>query len=175
VTEHILIVDNMEAFATILKEGIQGGGDYQAEVVTTALEARNVAAREHLALAIVDMGLEDEDPIELLKTLRERHPDLRLMVIPLGEVPAEVLDLGIQGTLPKPFFLPDIPAQIEEALGRGVGAPLIEQEPPEMVAEAPVPSQNCRLFLPKRNRRQRWRPLSPRTKCVLTWPMKRTA
>lgn len=137
-TEHILIVDSMEAFATILKEGIEGGGDYQAEIVTTALEARNVAAREHLALAIVDMGLEDEDPVELLKTLRERHPDLRLMVIPLGETPAEVLDLGIQGTLPKPFFLPDVPAQIEEALGRGVGAPLAEQEPPDRVAEAPV-------------------------------------
>ena len=128
-TQHILIVDNMEAFATILKEGIESGGDYQAEVVTTALEARTVATRGHLAMAIVDMGLEDEDSVELLQTLRERHPELRLMVIPFDDVPDEVITLGIQGTLPKPFFLPNIPAQIEGAMSRPVGVAAAEPEP----------------------------------------------
>lgn len=137
---HILIVDNMEAFATILKEGIEGGGDYEASVATTALEARNEAERGHLAMVIVDMGLDDEDPVELLKTLRERHPELRLMAIPLDDLPDEVYALGLQGTLPKPFFLPDIPAQIEAAMTRSVGA-LPEDEPEaevEVVAEEPA-------------------------------------
>jgi DNA-binding response OmpR family regulator len=139
VTHHILIVDNMEAFATILKEGIESGGDYQATVVTTAIEARNVAARGHLAMAIVDMGLEDEDPVELLQTLRERHSELRLMVIPVDDLPDEVVALGIQGTLSKPFFLPDIPAQIEGAMARPVGVPAAESEPvAEVVAETPL-------------------------------------
>lgn len=137
-TNHILIVDSNEAFATILKEGIDISGDYQATLVTTALEARNEATRGHLAMAIVDLGLEDEDPVELLQTLRERHPELRLMVIPVDGMPNEVLELGIQGTLSKPFFLPDIPVQIEEAMSRPVGAPADEAElEAGVVIEAP--------------------------------------
>jgi DNA-binding response OmpR family regulator/predicted regulator of Ras-like GTPase activity (Roadblock/LC7/MglB family) len=138
VTSHILIVDGDEAFATILKEGIEMGGEYRATVATTASEARNEIASGHLAMAVVDMGLDADDPLELLKTLRERDPEIRLMVIPLDEVPDEVLALGIQGTLPKPFFLPDIPAQIEGALSRPVGARPAEQEMEEVVVEMPV-------------------------------------
>lgn len=142
-TEHILIVDNMEAFATILKEGIESGGDYQATVVATALEARNEAARGHLAMAIIDMGLEDEDPMELLRTLRERHPELRLMVIPVDDLSDEVLALGIQGTLSKPFFLPEIPAQIEGAMGRPVGviAEPVAEPPPQADESEEAPAR----------------------------------
>lgn len=135
-TRHILIVDSDEAFATILKEGIEMEGEYQATITKTASEARNVATRGQMSLAIVDMGLEDENPLELMHTLRERHPELRLMIIPVDETPEAALALGIQGTLSKPFFLPDIPAQIEEALSRPVGALPAEPERKEPVAEA---------------------------------------
>jgi DNA-binding response OmpR family regulator len=138
VTSHILIVDSDEAFATILKEGIEMDKEYQATITTTASEARNTATRGQLSMAIVDMGLEDENPLELLQTLRERHPELRLMIIPLDETPEAALALGIQGTLPKPFFLPDIPAQIEDALSRPVGAPPAEPEPARVVAKVAV-------------------------------------
>jgi predicted regulator of Ras-like GTPase activity (Roadblock/LC7/MglB family) len=60
------------------------------------------------------------------------------MVIPLGDVPDEIHAVGIQGTLPKPFFLPHIPAQIEGALSRPVGAAPAEPETIEFVMEAPV-------------------------------------
>jgi len=131
-----LIVDSDEAFATILKEGIEMGGNYQADIVTTALEARNVAARGQLLMAIVDLGLEADDPLELLQALRERHPDLRLMIIPANGLPDAALDLGIQGTLSKPFFMPEIPAQIESALSRAVGVSLTESEPEAVLVEA---------------------------------------
>ncbi len=137
-TNHILIVDSDEAFATILKEGIEMSDENEATVVATALEARNIAARGNLAMTIIDLGLEEDSPLDLLKTLREHHPELRLMVIPVGDVPEEVFGLGIQGTLPKPFFLPDIPAQIEEALSRPVGAAPPEREVEDVVIEAGV-------------------------------------
>ena len=137
-TAHILIIDNDEAFATILQEGIEMGGEYRASVATTASEARNIATREQLAMAIVDMGLEDESPDNLLQSLREQQPELRLMIIPLDEPSDKVLELGIQGALPKPFFMPDIPAQIEGALSRPVGVPAAEPAPSESVVETPV-------------------------------------
>ncbi len=136
-TQQILIVDNMEAFATILKEGIENGGDYKATVVATAAEAREVAADLQPVMVIVDLGLQDEDAVALLAHFRELDPDLRLMVIPVDEVPPEVTALEIQGTLSKPFFLPDIPAQIEEALARAVGAPFEAPEPEPEAVEAP--------------------------------------
>ncbi len=135
-SNQILIVDSDVAFATILKEGIETGGEYEVTLVTTTLKARNIAAQGHLTMAIVDMVLEGEDSLELLQTLRERHPQLRLMVIPVDSLPAEVISLGIQGTLSKPFFLPDIPSQIEAALSRPVGASPMEDEQAEAAVEA---------------------------------------
>ena len=147
-TAHILIIDNDEAFATILKEGIEMGEEYQATVATTASEARTIAAREQLAMAIVDMGLEDENPDELLQSLRDQQPELRLMIIPLEEPSDIVLELGIQGTLPKPFFMPDIPAQIEGALARPVGMPAAEPTPRESAAETLLESGHAEEDIP---------------------------
>jgi predicted regulator of Ras-like GTPase activity (Roadblock/LC7/MglB family) len=69
-------------------------------------------------MAIVDMGLQDGDSLELLQTFRDRYPELRLMAIPLDDLPDDVVSVGLHGILPKPFFLPDIPSRIEEALSR---------------------------------------------------------
>jgi DNA-binding response OmpR family regulator len=135
VTNHILIVDSDKAFATILKEGIEMDGDNQAAIVTTALEARDVAARGHLSMAIVDMGLPEDEAAGLLQALRAQHAALRLMAIPAGELPEEVLALGLQGTLSKPFFLPDIPAQIEAALSRPAGVAMAAPDPDPHRAE----------------------------------------
>ena len=108
--DQILIVDNDEAFATILKEGIEMGGELQATVVTSTTDARKRASKGEFSMVIVDLGLEEDDPITLLQDLRDQQSEIRLMVIPFDEVPDEVVELGIQGTLSKPFFLPDIPS-----------------------------------------------------------------
>jgi DNA-binding response OmpR family regulator len=156
VTHHILIVDSDEAFATILKEGIEMSGEHQATIVTRSEEAQKVADQTTLAMAIIDLGLQDDDPFELLESLRNEYQDLRLLVIPLDDVPERVHALGIQGTLSKPFFLPDIPAQIEGALARPVGTlppdtgpeeealpitePPVFVDPPKPEAEAEIPA-----------------------------------
>ena len=43
-------------------------------------------------------------------------------VVAVDDLPDEVVSLGLQGILPKPFFLPDIPSQIKEVLSRPVKA-----------------------------------------------------
>jgi ActR/RegA family two-component response regulator/predicted regulator of Ras-like GTPase activity (Roadblock/LC7/MglB family) len=135
VPAQILIVDNDEAFATILKEGIEMSGELLAIVATSTADARDSLAKRAFAMAIVDLGLEEDDPVALLQDLREQQPEIRLMVIPFDEVPNEVNTLGIQGTLSKPFFLPDIPAQIEGALARPLGALPSEAQPDDIAVE----------------------------------------
>lgn len=116
--ERILIVDANEGFAALLREEVERMGGMSADVVSTGQDALRATMANPYALAIVDMDLPDLPAPQLVRALRSEHPDLRLMVIPLegDEVPAELADVSIQGTLPKPFFLPELPDRIRRAL-----------------------------------------------------------
>ncbi len=116
--QRILIVDGNEAFATMLKEGLESSGAYQAIVATSGTDALDALVENHVDLAIVDMGLEDMDGPTLVQSLRQSKPDLRIMLIPIfgQELTQEDKALQIQGVLPKPFFIGDLPDLIQEAL-----------------------------------------------------------
>lgn len=122
-TCRILIVDSNEAFTTVLQESLEQGGEYRATVTTGGDEALRTLAAAEFDLAIVDLGLTDPDGATVARTLRQQRADLRLMLIPLvgEEVPSELADLDVQGILPKPFFLPELPGRIADALAQPVG------------------------------------------------------
>lgn len=140
-TRRILIVDANEAFATILRQGLEEMPGTQAEIVTSGRKALQAIAATAYDLVIVDLGLTDVEGNRFVRTLREKYPQLRLVVIPLtGEaMPPELADLDLQGTLSKPFFLPDLPPRIEAFFARAPGSsapapaePAVEPEkPPE--------------------------------------------
>jgi len=122
-TYQILIVDSNKAFATMLQESLEQGSDCRATVATGGDEALQALTTAEFDLAIVDLGLTDPDGITIARTLRQQRADLRLMLIPLmgEELPSELADLDVQGVLPKPFFLPELPGRIADALARPVG------------------------------------------------------
>ena len=124
--EHsILIVDSNVPFATILKESLEQDGRYRPTVTTSGDEALRALAATDFALAVVDLGLADPDGATLARTLRQQKPNLRLMLIPLEgeELPSELADLDVQGVLPKPFFFPELPRRVADALGLDEGKP----------------------------------------------------
>lgn len=129
--KRILVVDANEAFATLLQQELEGM-DMRADVVASGHKALRATAAADYAMAIVDMGLPDLPAAQLVRAIRQEHPDLRLMVIPLEgeEIPAELADVPIQGTLPKPFFLPELPERIRQALARPLPAPPQAEETP---------------------------------------------
>jgi CheY-like chemotaxis protein len=136
--DSILIIDSNEAFATILKEGLEQGGEYRTTLAHSGDEALRALDAAEFALVIVDLGLDDPDGVTFARTLREQRPNLRMMLIPLmGEdLPSELADLDIQGVLSKPFFFPELPGIIGRALGRDMDEePAVEEVPP--VEEAP--------------------------------------
>ncbi len=143
---HVLIVDPNEAFATLLGEELQRQG-YDVVQAEDEEAARAAARRREFDLAIIDMGL--ESPLPLARDLRRAQPNLRLMLIPLmgQELGDEVRErVAIQGVLPKPFFLPDLPEMIEAALQAPIATPAapVEEEAEaveeEGVAPQPAPS-----------------------------------
>ena len=147
--DSILIVDSNEAFATILKEGLEQGGEYHTTIASSGDEALQALSAAEFDLVIVDLGLTDPDGATLARTLRQQQPDLRLMLIPLmgEELPSELADLGIQGVLSKPFFFPELPGIIGSALGRDLGkAPPLADAP--AATEAPVIAQAPAVVAP---------------------------
>lgn len=138
----ILIIDGNEAFATILKEGLEQAGAFRALIACTGTQAMEMLSTTSCDMVILDLGLSEPDGVEFARTLRAQYPDLRMILIPLmgEEVPSELADLDFQGVLTKPFFFPELPDIIGEALKRpvGSGAPPAK-EAPEPVTNIPTP------------------------------------
>jgi CheY-like chemotaxis protein len=132
--QRILIVDSSEAFATMLKEGLESSGPYKAIIATSGTDALDVLVQNQIDLAIVDMGLEDMDGPALVHSLRQSKPDLRIMLIPLlgQELTRDEQALKVQGVLPKPFFIDDLPSLIQAVLPSPAGEKAV------MAAVAPI-------------------------------------
>jgi len=138
----ILVVDSSEAFATILKEGLEQTGEYRAVVACEGEQALKTLSAEGFDMVILDLGLSDPDGITFARTLREQYSTLRMMLIPLmGEdIPPELADLDFQGVLTKPFFFPELPGIVGEALKRDVKAVKAPPVEPTMAVQPPVAS-----------------------------------
>jgi CheY-like chemotaxis protein len=135
----ILVVDVSESFAQLIRLGLEPAGHH----VTTVLDgesATQALRQTDFDLAIVDAELREPDGTPVVRRIRWQLPNLRLMVILLaGEsMPPELTDLEVHSILPKPFFLPDLPAMVETALETPFPASGEDAEPAH--SEAPRPS-----------------------------------
>lgn len=149
----LLIADPNAGFAMMVKQVLEDTGEYRVAVVNTGAEAVQAAAGGEFDLAIVDMDLPDMPAAEVIPGIRAAKPRLAVMIIPLDgddSLPA-LARLDIQGTLTKPFFIPDLPGMIDKALSRPVGGappePRVKPSPPIVppgdkptTAHAPRPS-----------------------------------
>ena len=152
----VLIVDENQAFATMLKESLESSGDYAATVATTGSEALEAVVEQRFALTIVDMAISDVEPMTLIRAIREAKPTMRLMLIPLlgEELSEEARSLGIQGILTKPFFMGDLPVKIEAALSRRVARPVpftpqTIVPPPRVRVPAPPATPTVERHIPR--------------------------
>ena len=147
-TKHILIVDSDEAFALMLHDSIKREMNHHVSICTSAAEAQESLENRMCDLVIVDMGLEDENPLSLLHTLRRQHNELRILVIPLmgEELPEDVAHAGIQGVLTKPFFIGDLAETVEAALSVPIEAIVAELPADAKAPDEPPPARGDRSF-----------------------------
>jgi len=132
----ILIVDPNTAFATVLAGAIQDLGTYQAASASSLEEALVELEAAEYAMAIVDaIGIGMPLPL-LADRLRAAQPELRLMVVPGEEDDVDSQGVEIQGLLPKPFFVGELPALLDQAMKQSRGhtyrpEPEVPREPRE--------------------------------------------
>jgi DNA-binding response OmpR family regulator len=116
----LLIVEDNEELAQLLAKGLKSAG-YDADVLSTAEEARAVLATTFYAALILDLGLPDGDGLELLRELRQRDNPVPVLVLTArGGLHDRVQGLrsGADDYLVKPFALEELVARLEAQLRR---------------------------------------------------------
>jgi len=139
----ILAVAGDEAFATMLKEGLESLGPYQVILCNNEPDARKIVARRDIDLVIVDVDFEDIKPVQFVQSTRQMKPRMPVMWMPfLGDdLSDEMKAVDVQGILTKPFFMDDLPGCIAAALAPSQTQTLAFVAPvvaPVAVAEVPL-------------------------------------
>ncbi len=118
--EHILIVDDEMPIRRLLAITL-GANGYKTTEAATAKEALTMAAGHHPDLVILDLGLPDEDGMDVLKHLREWYskPILILAVRNSEDDIIRALDMGANDYLAKPFRTGELLARIRAATRQG--------------------------------------------------------
>ena len=117
-TAKVLVVEDEAGIADFVERGLRAAGfDVQVALDGTSGEERALA--ETLDLVILDMMLPGRSGAEILATLRERKPELPVIVLTArGEVRDRIsgLDAGAVDYLVKPFALAELVARVRAQL-----------------------------------------------------------
>lgn len=115
----VLIVDDEPTYREYLERFLARDG-IAVRTAETGVEAIRVAEEFGPDLLLADWMLRCEmHGIEVGEVLRERIPDLRILLMtgfPTADLEAEAARVGIDGVLEKPFGLEDLTGAIQAAL-----------------------------------------------------------
>lgn len=115
----LLVEDNKELVA-LLGEALKVAG-FEVDSVETAGDARHVLATMNVAAVVLDLGLPDEDGLQLLRHIRARgDPTPVLVLTARGGVKDRLTGLraGADDYLVKPFAVEELVARLQALLRR---------------------------------------------------------
>ncbi len=116
----ILVADSNMEFGILIRQALEESGQFEVSLTSSAEEAVNLAQGLDFRLAIIDFALPDIEGEKLVERLRALQPGLAVIGIPVGDddTSEKTRQAGVDGILTKPFYLPNLPDIVEEALGR---------------------------------------------------------
>lgn len=116
----MLLVEDNERFAALLKQGLTAGG-FVVDILPTAADATEALRTNRFEVVVLDLGLPDRDGIEVLTEMR-RHRDSTpvLILTARGSLKDRVAGLqsGADDYLVKPFALEELIARLQALLRR---------------------------------------------------------
>jgi DNA-binding NtrC family response regulator len=119
-TRAILIIDDEPNMRWVLGRALEQAG-YSVHGAVGGDEAASLLAREPIDLVLLDLKLKGEDGLTVLRRLRERQPDMVvIMLTAYGTVPTvvEAMQIGAADFLRKPFDVEEVTFKIARALER---------------------------------------------------------
>jgi DNA-binding NtrC family response regulator len=115
--EKVLLVDDEKEFIETLAERMQNRG-MDVSSTTSAVEALKMAEEESFDAIILDLKMPEMDGIEVLAALKERHPELQVILL-TGHATVqkgiEAMKLGAMDFLEKPFDIKVLSEKIKKA------------------------------------------------------------
>jgi DNA-binding response OmpR family regulator len=131
----VLLVEDDDGIATPLAAALRGDA-YEVVRVATGADALRFA--DGAAAVVLDLGLPDIDGVEVCRRLRERHPDIPVLVLTARTSEADIvvgLDAGADDYVTKPFRLAELLARLRALLRRAAGARGAAGEPNVLQAQ----------------------------------------
>jgi len=116
----LLLVEDNERFAALLKQGLTGAG-FSVDVLPTAQEANSALDSGRWDVVVLDRGLPDGDGIKVLTEMRQGGDSTPVMILTAhGNLKDRVTGLqsGADDYLVKPFALEELVARLQALLRR---------------------------------------------------------
>jgi len=151
--QQVLVVEDDPYFSGILVEVLKAEG-FKVLLRDRADSALTAARQKDLSLLLIDQDLPDRSGLDLIKELRrdERGPPVPVILMSTthgreGEhLRRSLASLNIALLLPKPFTVLDLPAKINEVLGRAASDALGAALPTEEDASTEARSAGLALI-----------------------------
>jgi CheY-like chemotaxis protein len=115
----ILVVEDEEHFRNIIGEILELEA-YDVSLTGSAIEAVRLCQERALDLVITDLVMPEMNGQELIRSLRQSHPNLPVLAMSgaSNDVLREAAELGAVGTLQKPFTQDELLGVINKMLGK---------------------------------------------------------
>lgn len=116
---HILIIDDEISIARTLRPVLESQG-YTVEIAADAKQGISCAAKTHVDVVLLDLGLPDADGIEIIGKLRSLNEGPIIVLSARHQEPEKVraLDEGADDYINKPFGVEELLARIRAAIRR---------------------------------------------------------
>lgn len=127
----ILIIEDNARVSALLKRGLESQG-YQIYISEDAEDALILADRMAFGLIITDIMLPKMNGIEFSKIIKQKHPDLPIiMLTALGTIDEKIegFDAGADDYMVKPFEIRELYARIKAVVLRKSSLPKKEETP----------------------------------------------
>jgi len=121
---HVLVVDDEQDIAGLIKHGLEKGGDIEVEIVGTGDGALKAVNERTPDLIVLDLNLPVLSGLEVCRILRSRPNTATVPIIMLTARTSESdrvtgLDVGADDYITKPFSLRELAARVRAVLRRG--------------------------------------------------------
>jgi len=150
----ILVVDD-EVTAGRSMEKILARKGFAVDVALNANDGLNKMEKELFELVLLDIMMPQVNGIELLKIIKERWPNLKVIMVtgyPSIETAVKATRLGALDYISKPFTPDELREKVEQALEEATSAKVIPIRPVEgevSTSFCPLGEQECEIYAKK--------------------------